>query len=88
MDEELKNRLIVGARIKLGEKYCKARNGCNSGDVIELIKGEFDEDNGLYTYTSTAPSIWNEERKEFDSIYHLFGNDLEDFWDCEIITPS
>lgn len=54
-------------------------------DIIELIKGTFERDNGLYCYDVTAPSIWDEEEKDFDSIYHLFGNDLQRFSDCEIV---
>jgi hypothetical protein len=26
--------------------------------------------------------------REFDSIYHLFGNNLEDFSDCEIVEAN
>lgn len=83
--KNLEVKLTVGTRIKLGEKYCDGRS-LMPGEIITLVKGEFEFENGLYTEIQTAPAIWNEEQKEFDSIYHLFGNDLECFDDCEILT--
>ena len=89
MEKDLKEKLVVGAKIKIGEIYAKEHFIVESGEIIELVEGSFDEDNGLYTYTSIAPAIWNEDQKEFESIYHLFGNNLEHFYDCEIlITPE
>lgn len=76
--------LEIGTKIKIGDKYAE-ENGWGKGETIELIEGSFDEDNGLYCYTSNVPAIWNENQDEFDSIYHLFGNQLEGFMDCEII---
>ena len=73
--------LNIGDKIKIGEKYAK-KFGFDPNEIIELVEGYFEEDNGLYTYTSTAPAIWNADQEEFDSIYHLFGNDLENFKDC------
>lgn len=84
--ETLTKKLIVGASIKFGEEY--AKDGLyefKAGETFTLVKGFFDADNGLYTYTESAPSIWIEEDKEFYSIYHLFGNDFEYFFDCEIL---
>lgn len=83
----LSKHLIVGAKIKLGSQYCKECGG-TEGDIITLVKGEFEHDNGLYTSTQFSPAIWNEKQREFDSIYHLFGNDFEYFFDCEIIYPD
>lgn len=80
----MKANLKVGTKIKIGNKYA-SEHGFYPNEVIELIEGIFDEYNGLYAYTSKAPAIWNEDQGEFDSIYHLFGNDLEDFMDCEIV---
>jgi hypothetical protein len=76
--------LQVGTKIKIGKKYAE-KFYFKSGEIIELVEGSFDEYNGLYCYTSHAPAIFNEKQNEYDSIYHLFGNDLEDFMDCEII---
>jgi hypothetical protein len=81
----LKSQLVVGAKIKLGKDYC-ANKSFNAGDVITLVEGEFEYDNGLYDEYTSCPAIWDEKQKEFDSIYHLFGNDLEDFADCEIVS--
>lgn len=86
---ELEKKLIVGTKIKLGPKFCKhANDAFMPGQIIELVEGSFDFDNGLYTEIQTAPSIWNEDMKEFDSIYHVFENDLCLFMDCEIITDN
>lgn len=37
------------------------------------------------TDETECPGIFSEEDDEPDSIYHLFGNDLENFYDCELI---
>ena len=84
MNKELERRLVVGAKIKLGKQYC-ARAPEDSGTVITLVNGEFDYDNGLYSEIQTAPAIWNDEQREFNSIYHLFDNELDGFLDCEIV---
>ncbi len=81
---ELESKLVVGTKIKYGKQYAEFA-GVNEGEVIELVEGSFEYDNWLYTENQTAPSIWDESQKDFDSIYHLFGNDLEDFMDCEIV---
>lgn len=80
----LEDILIVGNKIKIGKNYAK-ECGFKEGEIIELVQGSFEEDNGLYCFTSHAPAIWNEHLKEFDSIYHLFGNKLENFMDCEVL---
>ena len=86
VSKSLEKELKVGAKIRIGTKYSKDHNETlKGGQVIELIEGEFEEYNGLYDECVQCPSIWNSEEKEFDSIYHLFGNDLENFMDCELI---
>ena len=86
MVKDLEKKLTVGTKIKLGPKFCEyANNAFKPGKIIELLEGFFDFENGLYTETQTAPSIWNKDMREFDSIYHLFENDLSGFLDCEII---
>jgi len=84
MKKELEKKLVVGAKIKIGRIYAK-EHYCTEGEIIELVEGSFEYDNGLYTEQQTAPSVWDEKQKDFDSIYHLFGNDLENFLDCEIV---
>ncbi len=84
MDKILEEKLIVGAKIKLGKDYCSGR-GFKTGEVITLVEGHFEHDNGLYTEDQTAPAFWDDGAKDFDSIYHLFENDLSGFEDCEVI---
>jgi hypothetical protein len=87
MNQLLEEKLVVGAKVKLGKNYCE-HAGCikDEGVVIELIEGHFEYDNGLYTEDQVAPAIYNETSKDFDSIFHLFGNDFEYFLDCEILS--
>ena len=81
--------LVVGAQIRIGGRYVKECGGFKPGEVITLIEGYFEHDNGLYTETQTAPSIWDKDSEDYDSIYHLFGNDLENWYDCKVIkTPA
>lgn len=80
--------LVVGAQIKIGRQYAKEVGGFKAGEVITLIEGHFEYDNGLYDQFTTSPSVWNKDAKEFDSIYHLFGNDLEDWYDCKIVNQN
>ncbi|MCA9340426.1 MAG: hypothetical protein KDA17_05920 [Candidatus Saccharibacteria bacterium] len=84
-ESDLNVLLVVGARVRIGEKYSEETPYFKPGEIITLIEGEFDHDNGLYSEIQTAPAIWNEQAKDFDSIYHLFGNNLEDFADCEVL---
>lgn len=78
----------VGDTVKIGVKSAELC-GYSAGTELVFIQGYFDHDNSLYTETQTAPSIWNEEEKDFDSIYHIFGNDLEFFLDSKIVSgPS
>ena len=83
--EWFEENLIVGAKIKIGKEYSK-EYGFTEGEIIELIEGHFEHDNGLYTEDQTAPSIWDEKQKDFESIYHLFGNEFENFLDCEVVS--
>ena len=82
--EQFEEKLVVGTKIKIGRKYADEQ-GFEEGEIITLIEGEFENDNGLYTNMEYAPSVWNEYGEEFDSIYHLFGNDFENFLDCTIV---
>jgi len=81
----LKNKLIIGAKIKIGPKYAKGSFVFDAGDIITLEEGHFWEGNGLYETELIYPVIWNKYDKEWDSIYHLFENDLSGFEDCEVI---
>lgn len=80
--EELQEKLIVGAMVRIG-KESSLKVNIEEGQEITLIQGFFEHDNGLYTEDQECPSILEDD--EFSSIYHIFGNDLEDFLDSEII---
>ena len=79
---EVLPQLIYGAKIKIG-RTCAQETGLKAGEIIELEEVNFEFDNGLYTVWQSAPGIKREG--EYDSIFHLFGNDLEWFLDCKII---
>jgi hypothetical protein len=83
--KELEHLLKVGVSVEIGKRYVRKHGGFKVGEVITLIQGTFERDGSDYTITETAPSIWDESQQDYDSIYHLFGNDLEDFEDCKIL---
>lgn len=84
--KKLSDLLKVGTKIKIGEQYANKYSRFKSGQIIELVEGEFEEDNGLYCYNVTVPSLaTDDEYDPFDSIYHLFGNKMENWLDCEIV---
>jgi len=83
---ELESKLIVGAKIKIGKKYELETSGnFKEGQIIELVEGTFESDCGDNPTIEKCPSIWCDKQQDFDSIYHLFGNGLEDFLDNEIL---
>ena len=83
--EWFEKTLIIGAKIKIGKQYAE-EFGFDEGEVITLVDGSFEHDNGLYTETESCPAIWCDVQKDFDSIYHLFGNNFENFLDCEVVS--
>ncbi|SEC45272.1 hypothetical protein SAMN04489761_3033 [Tenacibaculum sp. MAR_2009_124] len=84
--EELEKKLIVGAKIKIGKKYNNSVYGrFKKDEVITLMNGYFECENGLYSTIEEAPSIPDVDGDDFDSIYHLFGNDFENFLDNQIL---
>jgi hypothetical protein len=82
--EWFEKTLTVGCKIKIGKEYAH-EYGFDEGEIIELVEGSFEHENGLYTETVSCPAIWSEEQGDFDSIYHLFGNGFEYFMDNEIV---
>lgn len=75
-----------GDSIKFGEKWCKKYKRKDLiNKVIKLTPQWFEIDSGLYCYEKECPGIRNKKEQESDSIYHLFGNKLEDFMDCQLI---
>ena len=82
--EEFEEKLVIGAKIKYGKEYAKEQ-GVQEGKVITLVKGTFEYDNDFGGGFEEAPGLWCEKQNDYDSIYHLFGNDFEYFLDCEIL---
>lgn len=75
-----------GDSVKFGEKWCKEHGREELiNQTVKLTPQYFEYDNGLYTSEQECPGIYDKENQEANSIYHLFGNDLEDFMDCELI---
>ena len=82
------SKLVVGTKIRIGKKFSEGvlgRNFLKENDIITLVEGEFEVENGLYTEIQKCPAIWDPELKEYDSIYHLFDNNFDNWLDCEII---
>jgi hypothetical protein len=82
--EEFEEKLKVGTKIRIGFKYSE-NHGFSEGEIIILVEGEFENDNVLYTNVEYAPSVWDDYMGEFESIYHLFGNDFDNWLDCTIV---
>jgi len=93
--KDLKLEINVGDKVILGKEYCKRNDIAYTGKELEFVDGVFDNDNGLYCYETSAPSLpnelvyretdWNYCYGELESIYYLFGNKLENIMDCKII---
>ena len=75
-----------GDSIEFGEKYCK-EHGYEylTGKTIMMTPQYFEDDNGLYCYQVECAGIYDEVNEEPMSVYHLFGNDFENFMDCELV---
>lgn len=75
-----------GDSVKFGVEWCNKYGSKNLlNKTIMMTPQYFEEDNGLYSYESECPGIWDEKSQEADSIYHLFGNHFEWFSDCQLI---
>ena len=90
---ELGDKFEVGPDIRIGKEYASIW-GRKEGDVITLETCYFEEDNGLYCTDVPCLGIMEysyfsgEKIEDPSSIYHLFGNELENFMDCELLTPN
>ncbi|WP_144509884.1 hypothetical protein [Bacillus sp. FJAT-22090] len=72
--------------IRFGEQYCEEHHRSHlAGKTVKLTPQYFEEDNGLYCYEVEEPGICEPNSDEPDSIYHLFGNNFENFMDCSLI---
>lgn len=81
---ELEKQLVVGAKVRIGKEYA-ASSGFTEGEVITLVNGSFEHENGLFTETVSSPAWWDESQRDFESIYHLWENDLSGFADCVVL---
>lgn len=80
------SKLVVGTKIKISKEYVEnGKYHFKENEIITLVEGTFEFDNGLCTENQKCPAIWNPKLKEFDSIYHLFGNNFDDWYNCEIL---
>lgn len=75
-----------GDSVKFGEKWCK-ENRCEHliGETIMMTPQWFDYDDDLGGGMEECPGMIMEDGEEPESIYHLFGNNFENFMDCEHI---
>ena len=88
-------RIEIGDEIVLGKKYCLKKGINYTAKKLKIIEGVFDNDNGLYCYEETAPSVknediynecdWDYEEGEYESVYHLFGEFLDGMLDTLVI---
>ena len=75
-----------GDSVKFGEKWCKEfKREELTNQIIQFTPQYFEDDNGLYAYTTECPGVFFKGEEEAESIYHLFGNEFEYFMDCELI---
>ncbi len=82
-------KINIGDKITFGHIYCQKTNRKELlNKTIMITPQTFESYNGLYTYDQECPGICLKDYGEPDSIYHLFGNDLEEFYDCILITAT
>lgn len=86
--EQLENQLISGAIVELGAEYINQTkwNGPKAF-VLELF---YFDAVGDFGGANEAPGyLRNNDPTDPDSIYHLFGNDFEYWYDCKVYdTPE
>ena len=84
--KQLKIIFERGDSVKFGNKWCKAHNSEHLiGKTIMMTPQYFEYDNGLYVEDQECPGMLEEGSEDPDSIYHLFGNEFENFMDCELV---
>lgn len=81
--EEFEQKLVVGTKIKIGKEYVKEIGGFEEGEIITLEMLPFEYDSDFGGGVEYAPGVFNGH--EYDSIYHLFGNDFEWWYDNTIV---
>jgi len=88
----------IGDSIILGKEFCEENGFPYTGKELNFVKGSFDADNGLYAYTEYAISLASIDicatedyvtgEDEYESIFHLFGNNLDGCMDCKMTLKS
>ncbi|MCP1306412.1 hypothetical protein [Paenibacillus tyrfis] len=83
---EQKIQFSRGDSVKFGQEWCKEHR-CEhlSGKTIMMTPQWFEYDDDFGGGYQECPGMIVEDGQEPDSIYHLFGNDFENFMDCEHI---
>lgn len=78
-----------GDRIKFGPIYCNENyKEYLEGKTIMLTPQVFEYDNDLYFEYQDSPGIFEDEEEGPESIYHLFGNNLDKMLDCVLIPAT
>lgn len=78
-----------GDSVKFGEKWCVEHNSEHLiGKTIMMTPQWFDYDDDLGGGVTECPGMLEEGSNDPDSIYHLFGNNFENFMDCVHIKGS
>lgn len=76
-----------GDKIKFGPIYCREKMCPEFLNKTFMLTPQYFEDyNGLYTDCKECPGI--EIDGEAESIFHMFGNELDEFYDCILIPAT
>jgi len=81
--EEFEQKLVVGTKVKIGKQYVEEIGGFEQGEIITLEMLPFEYDSDFGGGVEDAPGVFNGH--DNDSIYHLFGNDFEWWYDNTIV---
>lgn len=83
--KDLSEKLIHGSTLKIGANYAKGNPCFFPGQLLQIFAWDFGE---YPEEIDEASAVYNPTSGEVESIYHLFGNKLENFMDCEVITKN
>ncbi|NEW05932.1 hypothetical protein GK047_07905 [Paenibacillus sp. SYP-B3998] len=86
---EQKIKFERGDSVKFGKEWCKENHSKHLiGKTVMMTPQWFEYDNGLYCEEQECPGMLEEGSDEPESVYHLFGNEFENFMDCELVKGS
>ncbi|MGP1715571.1 MAG: hypothetical protein ACTS9Y_00195 [Methylophilus sp.] len=83
----LEKLLVDGAVIRIGKQYAETSTQFEEGQLITLKSIPFELDDG-FGAVQNSPAVWNETTKEWDSIYHIWDNDLSLWADNSILDTT